>query len=253
MEVPVTAGRGVRPERMSRTERIIRKMNDVELGETRPAPFRLKDCALAAIATGQRAQNLREMRDMLQVVHPGCIFYHFWDVLLRPGFEEPEYENDFAAWAFRGLHDIRLAERLAVVNPAEFPDVERLRQELIAIIEERLDESEHVPWARTDDVFHFVRSEMVVFDTHRAVSEPAELAQIMPALSVSSVFYHFVDARRREPLRMDDFRAWLMGWGERYEGLVSRLADVDPYFSSLTELRRELATLFSEFFKEGAA
>lgn len=212
------------------------------------APFALKDCTLVAIAAGARAQNLREMRDVLQTVHPGCIYYHFWDVLLRPGFDEPEYNNDFAAWAFYGLHDVRLAERLAVINPAEFSDVGQLRRELIDAIEERLDESEFVPWARADHQFDFVRSQIVVFDTHRTISRPEELAEVMPTLSVSSVFYHFIDARRREPRGIDDFRAWLEVWGEEYASVSARLAEVDPYFSSLTELRRELAQIFDDSF-----
>jgi hypothetical protein len=218
--------------------------------EATPAPFALKDCALVAIAAGARAQNLREMRDVLQTVHPGCIYYHFWDVLLRPGFDEPEYNNDFAAWVFYGLHDTRLAERLAVINPAEFSDVEQLRRELIDAIEERLDESELVPWAPADHQFHFVRSQIVVFDTHRSISRPEDLAEVMPTLSAGSVFYHFIDARRRQPVGIDDFRAWLGSWGERYVDVSARLAAVDPYFSSLTELRRELAEIFSTTLEE---
>jgi hypothetical protein len=70
-------------------------------------PFAIKDCDLIAIATGMRAQNLRELRDRLTVVHPGCIYYHFWGGLLRPKFTDPEYNNDFAAWVFYGLHIYR--------------------------------------------------------------------------------------------------------------------------------------------------
>ena len=60
--------------------------------------FAIKDCALAHIATGRRAQTLRELRDILRDVHPGCIYHHFWGTLLRPQFSDREYNNDFAAW-----------------------------------------------------------------------------------------------------------------------------------------------------------
>ena len=56
-------------------------------------PFAVKDCALIAISTGTHAQNLRELRDRLETVHPGCIYYHFWGGLLRPQFDEPEYRR----------------------------------------------------------------------------------------------------------------------------------------------------------------
>ena len=59
-----------------------------------------------------------------------------------------------------------MAERLAVIDPADFADMEDLRQELIDIIDERLDETEVMLFARADQQFHFVRSVIVVFDTH---------------------------------------------------------------------------------------
>jgi hypothetical protein len=70
----------------------------------------------------------------------------------------------------------------------------------------------------------------------------------MGHLSVSSVFYHFIDARRRDPIRMDDFRAWLSGLGSQYDDLCEMLAAVDPFFQSLSELRLQLALIFQSYF-----
>jgi len=66
-------------------------------------PFAVKDCALAAISTGQRAQNLKELRERLIGIHPGAVYYHFWGGALRPRFDDPEYNNDFASWARHAL------------------------------------------------------------------------------------------------------------------------------------------------------
>lgn len=217
-----------------------------------PEVFVVKDCALAAIATGRRAQSLRELRDHLTDIHLGCIYYHFWGGLLRPHFDDPEYNNDFASWARHALHDARLAERLGVIDPADYPVMETLRQELIEIVEERIEESEYQTWAHPDQQFHFVRAQTVSFDTGRRLAQPAELAAVLPQLSLGSVFYHFVDARRREPLGLDDFRAWLAQFGDTYAELHARLAEVDPYFISIAELRRQLARLLREFFGETA-
>jgi hypothetical protein len=210
--------------------------------------FAIKDCALAIVATGRRAQTLRELRDILRDIHPGCIYHHFWGTLLRPQFSDREYNNDFATWCHHSLHDSRAAERLAVIDPADYADLEALRQELIEVIDERLDETELMLFARADQQFHFARSVIVVFDTHRRLSHPAELVNALPELSVGSVFYHFIDARRREPFGVDDFRAWLIGSGTEYGGLCDSLAEVEPYFESLFVLRSRLAELFSEHF-----
>lgn len=210
--------------------------------------FVVKDCTLAAIATGQRAQNLRELRDNLVSIHPGSIYYHFWGGLLRPRFDDPEYNNDFASWARHALHDTRLAERLGIIDPAEYPDLELLRQELIEVIEERIEESnETLTWARNDQQFHFVRAQTVAFDTGLRLASPAALGRAIPTLSLGSIFYHFIDARRREPQGIDDFRSWLDQFGDAHAGLRSGLAEVDPYFISLAELRQQLARLFGEF------
>ena len=211
-----------------------------------PGPFAIKDCALVALATGRRAQNLRELRDQVMEIHAGSLFHHFWGGLLLPRFEEPEYNNDFAAWARHCLHDNRLAERLAVIDPTDFPDLEALRRELLEVIEERLEESEHVPWTKGDQQFQFVRSQVVVFDTHKRAETPEALGEMIPHLPVGSIFYHFIDARRRPPVRVDDFRAWLSGCGDRYAPLVDGLSAVDPFFATLTQLRAQLAAVFQE-------
>ncbi len=215
--------------------------------------FAIKDCALATIATGRRAQTLRELRGILRDIHPGCIYYHFWGTLLRPQFSDREYNNDFATWCHHSLHDNPAAERLAVIDPADYVDMEELRRELIEIIDERLDETEVMLVARADQQFHFTRSVIVVFDTYRRLTEPAELVRVLPELSVGSIFYHFIDARRREPIAVDDFRAWLMGLGPEYKPLLDSLAEIDPYFESLFVLRDRLAKTFKAYFRTSAA
>jgi hypothetical protein len=137
-----------------------------------------------------------------------------------------------------------LAERLAIIDPAHFDELEDLRRELIEVIEERLDESEFVPWAKAGIELHFLRSQIVVFDTHQRIEQPVELVDLIPQLSISSIFYHFIDARRRTPLREDDFSYWLKGLDWEYEGLIHDLATVDPYFTTLTEVREQLRNIF---------
>lgn len=214
-------------------------------------PFIVKDCALAAIATGVRAQNLRELRDGLLTVHPECINYHFWGGLLRPRFDDPEYNNDFASWVRHALHDNKLGERLGVIDPADFDDLEALRQELIDVIETRLDEMEYHPWARRDQQFHFVRAQIMVFDTDKRIQRPRDLPAVVPTLSVGSIYYHVIDARRRAPQRVDDIRAWLMQFGDRYAALCERLAGIDPYFATLTQLRSELGAAIADYPFDG--
>jgi hypothetical protein len=76
------------------------------------------------------------------------------------------------------------------------------------------------------------------------------MPELFSRMSVSSIFYHFIDARRRTPDKVDDFRQWLALFAETYQPLIEQLSGIDPYFSTLVELRQQLATTFQNYFAE---
>jgi hypothetical protein len=211
-------------------------------------PFAVHDLALVTMATGVRVQSLKELRDALLWVPARSIYHHFWERLLRSSFDEPEFYNDFASWTRHGLHEKALAERLSMVDPVEFDDLEDLRQEVVEIVDQRLDESDFIPWARADEQFHFLQSKTILLATGRVLTTPEQLPAVLPHLSTGSIFYHFIDARRRAPDSDDDFNRWLRDWGPVYEPLVASFASVDPYFTSLERTREILADLAFGFF-----
>ncbi len=227
-------------------------MPSATAGSKTPTPFAIRDCALITLASGVQVQTLKEFREALKKVPAGCISHHFWGRLLRPQFDEPEFNNDFASWASRGLHDRQLAERLSMVIPTDFEDIEGLRREVIEVVEERLDESELVPWSMADQQFHFLHSQTVVFDTGLRFDHPSDMVSYLPSLSPGSIYFHFIDARARTPGRCDDFSNWLEGFGEEFAELASRLCYIDPYFSSLKEIRHLVTGTFQKFFEEAS-
>ncbi len=210
--------------------------------------FAVKDCSLLTLTTGRYAQNLRELNAHLREAHRGCIYHHFWGNRLRPRLERPDFQNDLAVWTRNALHDHPLSERLGIINPTRFPDLEALRREVIDIIEERLEESETMPWVQSGQEFFFLRSQTVVFDTRLRLQEPRELCDIVPQMPVGSLYYHFIDARRRLPESVDDFSSWLGGFGEEYRELIHSLVNLDPYFVTLRELRERVADVINKYF-----
>lgn len=212
--------------------------------------FKIHDCALIPISTGEQAQNLRELRERLLTTHNGSIYYHFWGTMLRHVYTDPEYQNDFAVWAARALHDHIIAERLSLIDPNEHLSIEELRREVVEIIEQHLYDREHVPWARSGEQFHFIRSQIVVFDTQQRTIHPDELKSLLPSLPLGSIFYHFIDARRRTPESLNDFSLWLADFGDNYLPLINRLNSIDPYFSTLSGLRDEIAEAFTAFMED---
>ncbi|MBI3450056.1 MAG: hypothetical protein HY049_14220 [Acidobacteria bacterium] len=208
---------------------------------TVPAPLQVMDCALTILSLGRSAQNLRELRDHLASVPAQSISHHFHDALLRPAFDDPEYRNDFAVWARRQLHDAALAERLGVIDPMDYPDLEQLRHQTIDVVEDRLAEAGEVPQAARGHEFYFLKSQFVILDTRARATTPSELTAMIPRLSTGSIFHHFIEARRRQPGRVDDFSAWLAGWGDECAHERERLAAVDYELWSLGELRDRIA------------
>ncbi|RME28389.1 MAG: hypothetical protein D6800_03950, partial [Candidatus Zixiibacteriota bacterium] len=160
--------------------------------------FEIKDCTLITRMAGvDTAMNLRELRERLRIAPVECLFHHFCETVIRPTFDDPQFRNDFAVWAARQLRDNILAERLGVLNPYSFEDFEQLRAVVIDILDERLSEVEYIPWVRKEDDFKFMRAVTVVFSTGVTLDEPADLIRQLPHMSASSIYYHFVEARRR--------------------------------------------------------
>ena len=138
-----------------------------------------------------------------------------------------------------------------MVLPTDYNDLEGLRQEMVEVVEQRLDESEFVPWAKTDQQFHFLKSQIVIFDTGLRYDHPAEMVPQISKMSTGSIYYHFIDARNRTEDRHDDFSSWLNGFGNYFEELGQNLRSLDPYFSSLKEIRLNVSNIFQTFFEKG--
>jgi hypothetical protein len=214
-------------------------------------PFHLRDCALVSLSTGLKAQTLSEFHDSLLRVDAASIYHHFWGRFLASRFSEPEYNNDFASWVYRALHEKALAEKLSMINPLACATIDNIREEVVDRIAEHLDLSEYMAWAKADQRFYFLRSQIVVFDTNRYLHQPQDLLAAIPSMSLGSVFYHFIDARRRTDEGCDDFSAWLMGWGKEYAGLCLQLTSLDPFFSSLNEMRWRVEQLMKKRLEGG--
>lgn len=210
--------------------------------------FYVKDCALASIATGSKAQTLAEFRDVIKIIPAESIYYHFWRQSIETSLVPGSFYNDFSLWAHYKLHDDVLAERLALLDPSEYEDLEKLREDVLEVIENRLDEQEGSVIDYRAEAFHFIRSKIVVFNTSHKMEEPKDLVKTIPLLSRSSIFYHFIDARRRGVIGSDDFSVWLLSFHGDFDPLVGQLKQIDPYFITLADLQQRLSNVVSEHF-----
>ncbi len=211
-------------------------------------PFLVRDCALAVVSTGISAASIVEFKEAIAKVPAGSLYYHFWGRHFRTSFVDPGLHNDFSRWTYLQLHDRILSERLSIIDPTEYVDMEELRRVIIEIFDQRLDEIEFATWSTRENRFHFLRSVIVVFGTATSIQHPHDLKNVLPTLSTTSIFFHFIDARKRTQNNIDDFSCWLSQYGSQYTDLLQKIQHIDPYFLSLAEQKQKLSDLMNEYF-----
>jgi hypothetical protein len=210
-------------------------------------PFEIKDCVLLVRMSGLLpAMNLRELRDRIAVCNENVLYHHFCETTPRPTFDDPDYRNDFAVWSKMYLGDRVLAERLGILDPYLYEQMEGLRTTVLEIIDDRLGELTVIPWVRPGDEFLFKEATTVVFDTGERIRHPRELVPAIQRMTNGSIYYHFLEALRRPPIRKDDFSAWLLEAGEEYEPYLCLLRGIDYHFHGLALLRKELVRVLTQ-------
>ncbi len=211
------------------------------MAKTDGQPFKVKDCALVTRMSGvDSAVNLRELRERIISCPIESLYHHFCETLIRPSFDDPEFRNDFAIWAARYLRDRVLAERLGILNPYDYGQLEDLRLITVEIIDDRLSEIHYIPWVPHGEDFHFMQAVTVVFDTGVELRTAKDLIRHIPKMSYSSIYYHFIEARRRTTNKTDDFSAWFEDMEKKPQGLISEFAHLDFYYLNLCELKDAL-------------
>lgn len=233
--------------------KIVLLLMTLTLGAYEMKIFSIKDCALIVRMGDQPpAMNLRELREGLARCDDQSLYHHFFETLLRSTFDDPEYRNDIAVWSRHNLHDITLAERIGLINPYVYSSINDLRTDVLDIIDERLHEVEYIPWVPRGFEFRFQRAVTVVFNTDLNIRKVEELPRAIYRMTTSSLYYHFLEARRRDPKGSDDFTAWLSLFDdEQSQKVITFLNHIDFNFMNLRELQHLLSQGISQTLKEG--
>ncbi|HXH82314.1 MAG TPA: DUF5752 family protein [Candidatus Tectomicrobia bacterium] len=221
------------------------------MSETR-APFQFIGCVELRQALDHRARDERELLDRLEEVPAGSIFYHTHGYFLRHRPVTTAYGNDFAAWVAMHVRDQVLAERLAVVNPFEFRDVEDLREELATIVHDHLLRLSSVPRVEFGEVFHFQQSHIVEVPLGPAATTLAEFRAGLADVDASAIYFHMVEARTRLGRRSGDFAEWIRT-SLGLPALADAIERIDTYMTSLERVRARVLALVDAALEERGA
>ncbi len=214
--------------------------------------FQFMGCVELRQALDRRALDERELMDRLEEVPAGSIFYHTHGYFLRHRPQTTAYGNDFATWVAVHVRDQALAERLAVVNPFDFAEVEDLREELISTIHDHLTRLAVIPQVQFGEPFHFQQSHLIEVELGAPVWTLGEFSQALADADASAIYVHTVEARTRLGRRSGDFAEWIrtsLGLGP----LADEIERIDTYMTSLERVRARILSLGDRALEEGGA
>jgi hypothetical protein len=196
------------------------------------------------VATGWEARNLRELTEIVRRAPADVIHHHVFRAALAHRYGTWDHPNDFGAWAANALGDPVLAEKLSSLDVFRRGDIEDTRAAIVEILEERLDSVETVPWARPGFGFHFASGIYFALPSRREAWTLNELREAITEIPLSSLYFHFHEARLRGRDDADDFSRWIEDELARAD-VAERLRRIDFYLFSLEELRQRIVTLLN--------
>lgn len=209
-------------------------------------PFRFVSCHGLQQMLGRVARDELELLQHLEEVPIESIHHHTHAYFLRHPYLAGVYPNDFATWAAIQVRDRVLGERLAIIDPFDFTDLEALRNALIAIIDDHLTHTPTVPRVVYGEPFYFMATTLFEIPTALEARTLREFREGLTRAEVAVVYYHMVEAPRR---RRPTFDAWLEEAGET--AVAEQVRRLHPYASDLEGLRRRLLTLCDESLRGG--
>jgi hypothetical protein len=216
------------------------------------SPFYFIGCVELRQSLDRHALDERELMDRLEEVPAGSVFYHTHGYFLRHRPFTTAYGNDFARWVAAEVRDQALAERLAVVDPFEYHDLEQLREDLVSIIQDHLRRLSTVPRAELGQAFHFQQSHVVEVPLGPGATTLAEFREGLAIVDASAIYFHMVEARARLGRRSGDFAEWLrqsLGLPD----LAARLERIDCYMTSLERVRARVLSLVDQALESESA
>jgi hypothetical protein len=172
-------------------------------------PFRFASCMELREILGKRAMDEARLLEIIEEAPADSIYYHTHSYYLRHPYSQGLFPNDFATWVALHEQDRVLGERLGVLDPFEFDDIERLRAGIVTIIADHLSHLGTIPRCTTGEPFEFVRSHVIEADLGLEAWTLREFRDTLAGVEVGAVYNHACEARLRKGRLSGDFVDWL--------------------------------------------
>ena len=214
-------------------------------------PFLFVGCWELREMLGRVARDEQQLLEAIEEIPSDSIYFHTHSFFLRHKYIAGPYPNDFATWAAIQVRDRVLGEKLGILDPYDFENLENLRSEIVSIIEEHLSQLQIIPRAIYGEPFYFMQSRIVEVPTGLEARTLTEFREILAAADASVVYYHTFEAHLRLGRKRGDFALWVeeqLGLPE----LAEKISKLDPYMTSLESIRSRIVKLCDEVLEKRA-
>lgn len=207
-------------------------------------PLRVYSCMELREILGRRARDEQRLLELIEEAPPDAVYYHTHSYYLRHPYAQGLYPNDFATWVAIHAQDRVLGERLGVIDPFSFDDLEALRGEIVSIMAEHLDHVRVAARHFADEPFELVRSHVIEVDLGVEVATLREFRDALGRVEVGAVYNHLCEARLRQRRPWDDVVHWLSSdGGLGLPALGEQVVNVRRLGLSLEGMRERIVTL----------
>jgi hypothetical protein len=208
-------------------------------------PFFFTGCWELREMVGRSARDEQQLLEGIEEIPLDSVSYHTHSFFLRHKYIAGPYPNDFATWAAIQVRDRVLGEKLGILDPYDFDNLEALRTEIVNIIDEHLSQLQIIPRVVYGEPFHFMQSRIIEVPTGLEARTLAEFREILASVDASVVYYHNFEAMLRHGRRKGDFALWIEEQLDLPD-LAQKISRVDFYMTSLESIRHRIIKLCDE-------
>ncbi len=201
---------------------------------------------------GRSAHDEQQLLEAIEEIPLDSLYYHTLSFFLRNKYIAGPYPNDFATWAAIQVRDRVLGEKLSILDPYDFENLESMRAEIVAIIGRHLSLLPIIPRVIYGEAFYFMQSRIIEVPTGLEARTLPEFRDILATVDVSSIYYHCFEAMLRLGRRRGDFALWIEDQLENQD-LAVAISNLNLFMSSLETIRHRIINLCDRAIKRDLA
>ena len=200
-------------------------------------PFIFKSELWIPRYTGIKVYSIKDFIESLKVIDKLSIFYHMYINIFNYHNLPTFYTNSISFWFYKNGR-ILLAEKLSIIDPLDYYDLEDLRNVLVRTLEENYDET----WDRKEEnPFYFIEAEREIIECGEVANTLEEFIEGVKKSSINSLFYHLVTSRIENKTLINDYSAWLFNIGEAKK--AEKISKLDLYTMNLYEIKKKIISI----------